>query len=153
MIKKLDCKYKLQREEILASGDKQIIGDCPHCSSGLLKTDGMSDEELLVLIKDNPKVCLFLDYKQKNISHIERGVELFFNQIKDFALISCNDCKNESKYFLSYAPSISQCQSCGEIHENNDKTCCAVKDLKKDKAIFCKNCKSTNISPKIFRHK
>ncbi|WP_159950901.1 hypothetical protein [Polaribacter septentrionalilitoris] len=148
-IKKLTCKYNITEEDLKKDGNKNIIGNCNYCQKGVYKTEKFTDEELQTLVKKDPNICFYVNKSQSNISKIEVGELLYFNNLQGASTIECFDCGFETESFLTNLRTESnrpcQCQECGMIYENLADKTCSHKCITSKKPLFCISCKSTNV--------
>lgn len=149
LIKKLDCKYNVTKQDLVDFKDRSMIGHCPHCWKGIIKTENLSDSDMVNEVNRNPDICFFVDLKQKNITHIDRGESLYFKNLKGICSIECNDCGSVTEELTLSTRMIQnnyhQCKSCGELYTSANNICCVESVLSNDSVIFCKDCKSTNL--------
>lgn len=59
MLKKISCPQKMKRSN-LADGINQEF-KCEYCSEKVLNTDYISENDLVDILKKNPKTCLFIN--------------------------------------------------------------------------------------------
>jgi hypothetical protein len=148
-IKKLNCKYVITEDDLKEEKNKKIIGKCNHCQKGVYKTENLTDIELQTLLKKDSNICFYIEKNQSNISKVEVGEILYFDNISGASTIECFDCGFETKLFVTNLRmklnKPCQCQECGEIYENLDKKTCSHKNISSLKPVFCKNCSSTNV--------
>lgn len=149
LIKKLDCKLKITQKDLTESKNKAIIGNCSYCEKGIYKTEKLSDEELINMVKVNPSICLLVNLEQENISHIDAGETLSFKDLTGCVSLKCLDCNYVTDDFtINMRHQLNdphQCQECGVISNSEDAICNHQNSTSKKASIFCKQCKSTNL--------
>lgn len=71
-IKSMNCPYKISWDEleILSSTARK----CSACDHLIIDTDGISDQELSLLVRQNPGTCLKIDVNQKNLKIVSDGL-------------------------------------------------------------------------------
>ena len=67
-IKKLNCPYKIDWDdlEIIDSSHRK----CYNCNHEIVDTENFSDNELLSMIKHNPKTCFKISSNQEKFKNI-----------------------------------------------------------------------------------
>ena len=148
-LKKVECPNDVSEQDLIDSKTNLKIKNCTHCDKGIYKTDNLTDEELKELVRNDPNICFYIKYGQKNISRIEAGELLFFKNMQGASTIKCIDCSFETKSIIIDLRAESnepcQCQECGEIYKNLIDVTCTHKNVASSLPIFCKLCSSFNV--------
>lgn len=65
-LKKLFCPYNVDWDE-LEKTSNSTFRKCTNCDHLIVDTSFLTDDELLSMIKQNPKTCLKIDLNQHNL--------------------------------------------------------------------------------------
>jgi len=148
-LKKLQCSLDVTKQDLIKSKSNPIIKNCTCCQKGVYKTENLTDIELQTLVKKDPNICFYVNKNQSNISKVEVGEMLYFNNISGASTIECFDCGFETESFVTNLRTESnkpcQCQECGRIYENLGNKTCSHKSISSLKPLFCVRCKATNV--------
>lgn len=151
-IKKLECKYKVKESDLVKTNNQLTIGNCGVCQKEIYKTQNLTDQEILQLVKKDPNICLHVDLKQSNINTTIQKLS-YFHDFMGVSQIKCKDCNYVTDELTIYLKlnikDPHQCQECGIISETNQVICNHTNSLSKTKPLFCVKCKSSNIEPII----
>lgn len=71
-IKKLDCPYRLHWDQldVIDTTSRK----CTYCDHFILDTKFITDDELMAMVKNNPKTCVKIDLNQHNIKVLSNGL-------------------------------------------------------------------------------
>jgi hypothetical protein len=71
-IKKLSCPYKMTWESLETLNS--TVRKCTKCDHFILNTEGITDDDLLKIVRQNPETCLKIDLYQHNIKIISNAI-------------------------------------------------------------------------------
>lgn len=71
LIKKLHCPFRLDWNK-LGPSDDPAARRCDICQHAVTDTARLTEDDLLTLMKDNPKACLKVDLYQDNLTLTHR---------------------------------------------------------------------------------
>ena len=66
-IKKLDCPYKMQWENLKPNANDNRTRQCNTCDHAIIETAFCTDEELLQMVKSNKDSCFKINLNQDNL--------------------------------------------------------------------------------------
>lgn len=71
-VKKLDCPYNMNWDnlEITSSTNR----NCSNCDQTIVDSSYIPENEILKMVKQNPKTCLRIDLNQNNITIISKDL-------------------------------------------------------------------------------
>ena len=114
-------------------------------------------------------IPLFVKYERNRVRKlsetetVERENNLYFSHLGGAGTILCADCGHKEEGIISFLHGFDakgmcdgssgyQCQSCGKFHtldevdeRNKNFTCSCGGELRRDKTLFCPQCKSFNM--------
>ncbi|MFE8423756.1 hypothetical protein ABHQ57_06850 [Tenacibaculum sp. ZH5_bin.1] len=151
-IKKLECKYYVEKSYLTKTNNPLTIGNCDICQKEIYNTQNLTDHEVLQLVKENPDTFLYIDLTQENVSITMHRLS-YFHELMGVSQIKCKDCNYKTDEFLVLlkfnVKDPHQCQKCGIISETSKEVCMHTDSLSKKAPLFCMECKSTNVEPII----
>jgi hypothetical protein len=71
-VKKMNCPYKMTWDNLETTNS--TMRKCVNCNHLIVDTESISDEELLKIIRQNPKTCLKIDLNQHNLKIVSNGI-------------------------------------------------------------------------------
>ena len=71
-IKKLYCPYGIVWDDL--SKDDGNSRNCELCEKRIFEIDNFSDEDVIVLVANDPDICLKIDFDSSNIRIINNGM-------------------------------------------------------------------------------
>jgi hypothetical protein len=71
-VKKMNCPYKMSWDNLEAANS--TMRKCANCDHLIVDTEGITDDDLLKIITQNPDTCLKIDLNQHNIKIISNGI-------------------------------------------------------------------------------
>lgn len=71
-VKKMHCPYTISWDELVVSNSTHR--KCSNCDHLILDTAEITDEELLLLVTQNPDTCLKIDLNQENLKIVSNGL-------------------------------------------------------------------------------
>jgi hypothetical protein len=72
LVKKMNCPFKMKWDDLEAVNNSSR--KCTKCDHFIVDTAYFSDDELLNMVRENPKTCLTIDLNQHNIKIIVNGI-------------------------------------------------------------------------------
>lgn len=70
-IKKMNCPYKVNWDNLEKSNS--LSRRCLNCDQQIVDTEHLSDDALLIMMRENPNTCLKINLNQNNIKVITSG--------------------------------------------------------------------------------
>ena len=71
-VKTLNCPYKISWDKLEATNS--TLRKCTICDHSIVDTEGITDDDLLKIVTQNPDTCLKIDLNQFNIKIISNGI-------------------------------------------------------------------------------
>ena len=71
-VKTMNCPYKMSWDNLETTNS--TMRKCANCDHLILDTEGITDEELLKIVRQNPETCLKIDLNQHNIKIVSNGI-------------------------------------------------------------------------------
>lgn len=72
LVKTMNCPYKMSWDNLEITNTTKR--KCINCDHLIVDTEGMTDDELLKIIRQNPDTCLKIDLNQANIKIVSNGI-------------------------------------------------------------------------------
>jgi hypothetical protein len=70
-VKTLNCPFKIGWDNL--EDTKTSFRNCPNCKHLIIDTESLTDESLILIVRQNPKTCLKIDLNQHNLKIISNG--------------------------------------------------------------------------------
>lgn len=74
LLKKLHCPLNVQWQELKKEENQILLRSCSVCNHEIYDTAQFSEEQIVDLLRQNPRTCLKVDLNQKNIKIIHHGI-------------------------------------------------------------------------------
>jgi hypothetical protein len=71
-VKTMNCPYKISWDNLEATSS--TLRKCANCDHLIVDTEGLTDDDLLKIVIQNPDTCLKIDLNQLNIKIISNGI-------------------------------------------------------------------------------
>jgi hypothetical protein len=71
-VKTLNCPYKINWDKLETTNS--TLRKCTICNHSIVDTEGITDDDLLKIVTQNPDTCLKIDLNQFNIKIISNGI-------------------------------------------------------------------------------
>ena len=71
-VKRMNCPFKMIWDNLEAT--KSTLRKCENCDHLIVDTEGLSDDELVKIVRQNPDTCLKIDLNQHNIKIVSNGI-------------------------------------------------------------------------------
>lgn len=71
-VKTMNCPYKMSWDSLEATSS--TLRKCANCDHLIVDTEGLTDDDLLKIVIQNPDTCLKIDLNQLNIKIISNGI-------------------------------------------------------------------------------
>ena len=71
-VKTMNCPYKMSWDNLEATSS--TLRKCANCDHLIVDTEGLTDDDLLKIVIQNPDTCLKIDLNQLNIKIISNGI-------------------------------------------------------------------------------
>ena len=71
-VKRMNCPYKMNWENLEVTNS--TLRKCANCDHLIVDTETLTDDELLKMVRQNPKTCLKIDLNQHNIKITANGI-------------------------------------------------------------------------------
>ena len=71
-VKIMNCPYKMSWDNLEATNS--TFRKCANCNHLIVDTEGITDNDLLKIVIQNPDTCLKIDLNQHNIKIITNGI-------------------------------------------------------------------------------
>ena len=71
-VKRMNCPYKINWDNL--EGTNSTLRKCVDCDHLIVNTEFLKDEELLIMVRDNPNTCFKIDLNQHNIKIASNGI-------------------------------------------------------------------------------
>jgi hypothetical protein len=70
-VKTMNCPYKMSWDQLEVTNSS--FRKCSNCDHLIVDTEGLSDDQLLKIVRQNPETCLKIDLNQQNVKIISNG--------------------------------------------------------------------------------
>lgn len=70
-VKTMNCPYKMSWDQLEVTNSS--FRKCSSCDHLIVDTEGLSDDQLLKIVRQNPETCLKIDLNQQNVKIISNG--------------------------------------------------------------------------------
>jgi hypothetical protein len=70
-VKTMNCPYKMSWDQLEVTNSS--FRKCSNCDHFIVDTEGLSDDQLLNIVRQNPETCLKIDLNQQNLKIISNG--------------------------------------------------------------------------------
>ena len=71
-LKTMNCPYKMSWDNLEATNS--TLRKCENCDHLIVDSEGLTDEDLLKIVIQNPNTCLKIDLNQHNLKIISNGI-------------------------------------------------------------------------------
>ncbi|MBK6339947.1 MAG: hypothetical protein IPO64_13450 [Bacteroidetes bacterium] len=71
-VKTMNCPYKMSWDNLEATSS--TLRKCANCDHLIVETEGLTDDDLLKIVIQNPDTCLKIDLNQLNIKIISNAI-------------------------------------------------------------------------------
>ena len=71
-VKTMNCPYKMSWDNLEATSS--TLRKCANCDHLIVDTEGLTGDDLLKIVIQNPDTCLKIDLNQLNIKIISNGI-------------------------------------------------------------------------------
>jgi hypothetical protein len=70
-VKTMNCPYKMSWDQLEVTNSS--FRKCSNCDHLIVDTEGLSDDQLLKIVRQKPETCLKIDLNQQNVKIISNG--------------------------------------------------------------------------------
>ncbi len=70
-VKAMNCPYKMSWDQLEVTNSS--FRKCSNCDHLIVDTEGLSDDQLLKIVRQKPETCLKIDLNQQNVKIISNG--------------------------------------------------------------------------------
>lgn len=71
IVKTMNCPYKMSWDQLEVTNSS--FRKCSNCDHLIVDTEGLSDDQLLKIVRQKPETCLKIDLNQQNVKIISNG--------------------------------------------------------------------------------
>jgi len=70
-VKRMNCPYKMNWDNL--EDTNSTLRKCTNCNHLIVDTEFLTDDDLLVMVRNNPNTCLKIDLNQRNVLILSNG--------------------------------------------------------------------------------